>query len=963
MKTLEEIAGGGPLGRDQLAFIETRLTASGNFAQARIRKELGWFCTELGIDRYYFETTPLELIARHVESLRAAEIIAKNSGGSVDLQLASERPEEAVYLVAANSDAIDEVERRIEDRYPLFRLQSYRTKGKSHDTFFRLYFVATPRFSKPAPGASLTFEEAADTTFLLSSPKRTIDHYQRCWEASHGMQAPFVHISHTGATRETRIRVALHRDSSRRFISDFSHVLDTHGIHTSRKYVEPFLDERIIFSFYMPEITDAGTLQNLERDLSAVALMPASKIIQLFRERRFSAQETVYAIAVAHFSNQFLTSDSEEFRFIASALDGKPELKGVLDRLKTKMVKDTYTRSRVADTILRHPEIARLGFRQFKARFSPLEASREEGDIVAQFRARITREVSWDVERRIMESFLTFNEAVAATNFFKSEKSSLSFCLKPFFLDANEYQEPPWAIYFLIGKEFRGFHVRFQDVARGGIRLVRSRNEEVYNFNSNFIFDENYNLAWTQQQKNKDIPEGGSKGTILLHLDSQGHSESAFRNYVDGLLDLLLPDTEVRDANPGKDLLFLGPDEGTAELMDWGCLRAKARGYAYWKSFTTGKHPSVGGIPHDLHGMTTRGVHEYVLGVLEELGLPEEKATKIQTGGPDGDLGSNEIKISKDRTLGIVDASGVAYDPCGLHRAELLRLATERKTICHFNRDRLSDQGFLVTVDDRDVRLPNGVAVSNGEQFRNRFHLLPFVCADLFVPCGGRPRSINIGNWRELLGQDGRPRFKAIIEGANLFVTQEARLRLEESGIIVIKDASANKGGVISSSLEVLASLALTDDEYEALMCARNGAEPGFRRRYIEEIIDRIRQLARLEYEALKRDSQETGTPRSSVSDLLSRKINLLADAIRKSDLSGEEALVRAVFNDYCPRVLCETVGLDRILQRLPANYVRAIVASRIASSYLYRVGLRSNEIDLLKFVSELRTRVNAERL
>lgn len=28
------------------------------------------------------------------------------------------------------------------------------------------------------------------------------------------------------------------------------------------------------------------------------------------------------------------------------------------------------------------------------------------------------------------------------------------------------------------GSEFRGFHVRFRDVARGGIRLVRSRGRE-----------------------------------------------------------------------------------------------------------------------------------------------------------------------------------------------------------------------------------------------------------------------------------------------------------------------------------------------------------------------------------------------------------------------------------------------------------------------------------------------------
>jgi len=31
----------------------------------------------------------------------------------------------------------------------------------------------------------------------------------------------------------------------------------------------------------------------------------------------------------------------------------------------------------------------------------------------------------------------------------------------------------------------------------------------------------------------------------------------------------------------------------------------------------------------------------------------ESNCTKLQTGGPDGDLGSNEIKISTDKTIGI----------------------------------------------------------------------------------------------------------------------------------------------------------------------------------------------------------------------------------------------------------------------------------------------------------------------
>jgi glutamate dehydrogenase len=71
------------------------------------------------------------------------------------------------------------------------------------------------------------------------------------------------------------------------------------------------------------------------------------------------------------------------------------------------------------------------------------------------------------------------------------------------------------------------------------------------------------------------------------------------------------------------------------------------------------------------------------------------------------------------------------------------------------------------------------------------------------------------------------PRFKYIVEGANLFISENARVLLEESGVILFKDASANKGGVTSSSLEVLACLALSDEEFSKhLTVSENGIVP-----------------------------------------------------------------------------------------------------------------------------------------
>lgn len=55
----------------------------------------------------------------------------------------------------------------------------------------------------------------------------------------------------------------------------------------------------------------------------------------------------------------------------------------------------------------------------------------------------------------------------------------------------------------LCRSEFRGFHVRFADVARGGIRLIKSASPQAYANNLGGLFEECYALARTQQRKNK----------------------------------------------------------------------------------------------------------------------------------------------------------------------------------------------------------------------------------------------------------------------------------------------------------------------------------------------------------------------------------------------------------------------------------------------------------------------------
>lgn len=930
------------------------------FNPSTVLAEVEWFYNKLGLDNYYFQTTPRSIVASHIKSLYAGKILSQSSGEDVGIKLENESPTIGMYVcLDEHAQAID-VERRLEERFPFHRLQSYRTTGKTSDAghHLRMYFLSPPNFINPeSPESETDLQQVATRDFLLNTLPQTAKRYQALIDKSAANLGPVIDISEKVDTKETRIMIAYKRATTHTYFSSISDVLNSHNIHSNRKYIEQFSNGMLVYSIYVDHDFPEKTLQNVREDLSLASLLPQTSLLPLFRQGLMSMQEMMYAYSGWKFVHQFLTRYSDQYISLAKALKDSPEHMGILNDIKRRLTKDTFTEGRIYDTIYAYPSIIKSLYTNFAAKhFSksntailPQNAATEE-----HIRDQITHEVTTDLDKKILLAFLQFNLHILKTNFYKDIKTSLSFRMDPAFLPKLDYPETPFAIFYLLGNEFRGFHIRFRDVARGGIRIIRSNNPEAYTHNVESMFDENYRLAHTQQRKNKDIPEGGSKGVVLLTRLNQDRPEVAFKKYIDGLLDVILPHEEIVDHYGKEEILFLGPDEGTAFLVDWASQHARERGYRFWRAFTTGKSLEFGGIPHDEYGMTTRGVHQYVLEILQKEGLDESTITKAQTGGPDGDLGSNEITISKDKTLSIVDGSGVLYDPNGINREELNRLAEARQMVREFNTSLLSSDGFMVSIEDRDVTLPDGHVVQSGLTFRNQFHLTEYSSADLFVPCGGRPSSVHINNVNRLFNDKGKPRFKYVVEGANLFLTQEARLALEEAGVIVYKDASANKGGVTSSSLEVLASLSFNEEEFQEHFAVHGGNIPAFYKTYVGEVHKRIEENASLEFETIWQENMLTQVPRSIVSDNLSNKINELNDSIQLSMLWNNVSLRKAVFRDYCPAPLLELVGLENLLQRIPDNYLRAIFGAHIASRFVYKNGMQSNEVGFFEFINRI---------
>lgn len=162
------------------------------------------------------------------------------------------------------------------------------------------------------------------------------------------------------------------------------------------------------------------------------------------------------------------------------------------------------------------PDIAKRLFVEFRDNHHPMLGSREspykEDESLA---AAIQRLDSPDAPT-IFDWFRKFNQAIKKTNFFKDDLLALVFRLDPSFLPDADFPDKPYAINFFAGNRFKGFHSRFADVARGGIRVVQSFTPQQYSQNSACAFDEVYNLSHTQTRKNKDLAESGSKGVIIL---------------------------------------------------------------------------------------------------------------------------------------------------------------------------------------------------------------------------------------------------------------------------------------------------------------------------------------------------------------------------------------------------------------------------------------------------------------
>ncbi|MDA0802530.1 MAG: NAD-glutamate dehydrogenase [Planctomycetota bacterium] len=589
-----------------------------------------------------------------------------------------------------------------------------------------------------------------------------------------------------------------------------------------------------------------------------------------------------------------------------------------------------FGRERIPDVLESYLPITREGLEVFVTRFTPGSTMPDD-----EFNARLDA-LRMEVERKteseniatIIRTFLDAIAAVRRTNYFVQGRFGLSFRLDPSFLVGPSRPETPFGTYFVHGRGFNGFHVRFREIARGGLRVIRPTTRAIYERESERLYDEVYGLAYAQQQKNKDIPEGGAKCAILTEVPAD--SFRCIKAFVNSILDLITPDPDTRaaicDRLGTEEILYLGPDENITPMhIEWIVARARYRAFPPANAFMSSK-PGAG-INHKKYGVTSEGVAVFLREALLARGIdPATRPFTIKmTGGPDGDVAGNMIRIlhrdygENARIVGIADGSGTGEDPEGLDHAELLRLFDEELPIAAFGAAKLSPSGRIVPVDAPD-----------GGMLRNTMHNR--VASDAFVPSGGRPATINERNWRDYLLPDGRPSSGIIVEGANLFLTPGARVELSNRGCLIFKDSSANKGGVICSSYEIQSSMLMDEAAFKKIKPT-----------YVAQVLGKLRNFALLEAQCLLAEARRSPhIPLPELCVKLSRAANDAADLVARAlATAGPEvdSIRRSVVRQHIVPVLWETEG-ERVFQVLPRAYLDWMVAKSLASRIVYNEGV-----------------------
>ena len=666
-----------------------------------------------------------------------------------------------------------------------------------------------------------------------------------------------------------------------------------------------------------------------------------------------------------------------------------------------------FSQDYMEQTLARNPHIARWLVDLFLTRFAP-------GDTDAAAEARATEllgeieaaleEVSNLDEDRIIRRFLNCIESTLRTNFGQTgvdggPKSYLSFKFDSRALDELPLPRPFREI-FIYSPRVEGVHLRFGMVARGGLRWSDRRED----FRTEVL-----GLVKAQQVKNAVIVPVGSKGGFVVKRPPPVEAGreawleegiACYKTFVSGLLDLtdnlkggdVLPPLDVIRRDGDDPYLVVAADKGTATFSD--IANGVSADYGFWldDAFASG---GSAGYDHKVMAITARGAWESVKRHFREIGkdIQSEAFTVVGVGDMSGDVFGNGMLLSRHIILiGAFNHLHIFVDP----DPDPDKSWTERKRLFELPRSAWNDYDESLISKGGGIFDRKAKSIPVSPEMKKLFDL----SEDRVTPhrlvaamLGAQVELLwfgGIGTYvkaRDESHQDAGDRAndalrldatelhcQVIGEGANLGMTQRARIEFDQTGGRLNTDSIDNSAGVDCSDHEVNIKILLgeveaagdiTRKQRDELLVRMTDevAELVLRDNYLQtqsitvsstlgpHLLDRTARYMRalekaehldraIEYlpddeEVAERFAKGLGMTRPELAVLMSYAKITLYDEILISDLPDDPYMQLELIG-YFPRPLREDFAGQIAQHRLH----REIVATVVTNEVINRVGV-----------------------
>ena len=491
--------------------------------------------------------------------------------------------------------------------------------------------------------------------------------------------------------------------------------------------------------------------------------------------------------------------------------------------------------------ITSYPDIAKAIVTLFKDLFNPQSKKLSDKQKSArrdEIHAMLSRVDALDHDR-IFRSVVNIVDSTLRTNFYQTDEAGEPKTYLSFKLDSSriiDLPEPrPYREIFVYSARVEGVHLRGDKIARGGLRWS-DRHED---FRTEVL-----GLMKAQQVKNAVIiPMGAKGGFVVKNPPTEGGRDAymaegiaCYKIFIRGLLD-------ITDNRKGKDIihpedvllydeadpyLVVAADKGTASFSD--IANRLSEEYGFWLDDAFASGGSVG-YDHKAMGITARGAWESVKRHFREMNFDCQTTDfdVIGVGDMGGDVFGNGMLLSEHICLvGAFNHLHIFCDPSPDAKTtfkERSRLFKDVKGWGEYNQDLLSKGGRIYSRKDKSLKLTPQIkkrfnitedAVSPNQLIRamlqTKSDLLWFGGIGTYVKATTEKDSDVGDKGSDALRIDATQlNTKVIGEGANLAMTQLARIEFAQHGGALNADYIDNAGGVASSDDEVNIKILLSD--------------------------------------------------------------------------------------------------------------------------------------------------------